>query len=60
MNAKSDLNIFAGVQALLEGGTVSGSNAAAAKIIAICRAEAQRQLRLMDKAVAKANKEKSK
>jgi hypothetical protein len=57
MDAQSDLNIFAAVQAILEGGTVSGSNPAAAKIIGLCKTECQRQLRLMDKAVAATKKE---
>jgi hypothetical protein len=57
MNAKSTLNIFAGIEALLEGGVISGENAAARKIIFICKTEAQRQLRLMDKAVGQINKD---
>lgn len=52
MCAKSDLNIFAAIDVMLEGGTVCGHNATASKIIKLCRAECQRQLRLMDKAVA--------
>jgi hypothetical protein len=57
MNAHSNLNIFCAVEALLEGGTVSGSNATAAKIISLCKKECQRQLRLIDKAVAATKKE---
>jgi hypothetical protein len=57
MDAQSDLNIFAAVQAILEGGTIHGSNATARKIIALCKSECQRQLRLMDKAVAATKKE---
>jgi len=57
MKASSNLNIFGGVKALLEGGTISGECAAQRKIIAICNAEMQRQLRLIDKAVAQANKD---
>lgn len=57
MNAQTNLNIFAAVEVLLEGGTIYGRTpAAAGKIIAICRAEQQRQLRIMDKAVADANR----
>lgn len=57
MEAHKHLNIFAAVEALLTGGTISGDNPAAKTIIAICRAEIQRQLKLTDKAVAAANKE---
>jgi hypothetical protein len=57
MDAHSDLNIFAAIEAILEGGTIHGSNATAAKIIGLCRTECQRQLRLMDKAVAATKKE---
>ena len=57
MTAKSNLNIFGAVVALLEGGTVSGGdNAAKRKIIEICHKEQQRQLKIMDKAVAAVNK----
>lgn len=56
MRARSDLNIFAGIVAILEGGTISGGSAAAAKIIKICKAEQQRQLRIMDRAVAETNR----
>lgn len=56
MRAKSDLNIFAAIVAILEGGTVSGGNVAASRIIKMCEAEQQRQLRIMDKAVADTNK----
>lgn len=55
MRAQSELNIFAAIVAILEGGTISGSNTASARIIKICQAEQQRQLKLMDKAVAAAN-----
>ena len=57
MSARSDLNVFAAIAAILEGGTISGSNTAAAKIIKICHVEQQRQLRLMDDAIEKINKE---
>jgi len=56
MRARSHLNIFAAIVAILEGGTISGDIAAKTKIIKICKIEQQRQLKLMDKAVAAANK----
>lgn len=57
MNAQTNLNVFASIQAILEGGTIYGPPPAAArKIIAICLEEQQRQLRIMDKAVAAASK----
>lgn len=57
MTAKSNLNIFAALVAILEGGTLSGGdNAAKRRITAICHKEQQRQLKIMDKAVAAVNK----
>lgn len=57
MDAHCNLNIFAAIVAILEGGTIyGGENAAAKKIIAICQAEQQRQLKLQDKAIAALNK----
>lgn len=56
MRAKSELNTFASIVAILEGGTISGDNAAATKIIKMCKAEQQRQLRIMDRAVAAINR----
>jgi hypothetical protein len=57
MDAHKDLNIFAAIQGILESGAAPNDCAAARKIIAICKSEQQRQLRLMDRAVAKVNKE---
>lgn len=56
MRAKSHLNIFAAIAAILECGTIYGDNSAKSKIIKICHAEQQRQLKLMDKAVDAVNK----
>ena len=58
MRAHTNLNIFQGIVALLEGGTIYGNtaNASVKKIVDTCKAEARKQLRLMDKAVAKAEK----
>jgi hypothetical protein len=51
--AHTNLNLFAAIQALLENGLVyGGENAAAAKIIAICRKEQNRQLAIYDAASA--------
>ena len=53
MDAHSNLNIFAAIAAILEGGVIyGGDNAAAKKIIGICLKEQQRLLTLQDKAVA--------
>jgi len=52
MRAKSHLIIFGAIVAVLEGGTISGDNAAKNKIIKICHAEQQRQLKRMNRAVA--------
>lgn len=55
MHAHTNLTVFATVVAILEGGTLSGySGTAAARIIRICHQEQQRQLKIMDKAVASA------
>jgi hypothetical protein len=52
MEAHTNLNVFASIQAILEGGCVyGGENKAAKQIIKICLAEQQRQLKLMDKAL---------
>jgi hypothetical protein len=57
MNAHTNLTVFSAVQALLENGLIYGPEPAAVrKIIAICKAEQQRQLRIMDAAKAKAEK----
>lgn len=57
MSAKANLYVFGTVVAILEGGTLSSySGSAAQRIIAICKKEQARQLKLMDKAVAAANK----
>lgn len=50
--AHSNLNAFAIVMGIMEGGTIYGDNAAARKIIRICRDEQQRQLRAYDRAAA--------
>ncbi len=54
--AESQLNVFASIQAILEGGTISGSGTAEAtkqKIIKLCLAEQQRQLAIFDKALGR-------
>lgn len=52
--ARSDLNIFAGVMALMESSLVSHDCfVAEARIVVICKAEMQRCLRRMDAAFAK-------
>ena len=54
--AESQLNVFASIQAILEGGTIDGSGTASAtkaKIITLCLAEQQRQLKLYDKALGR-------
>lgn len=57
----STLNIFSGVISLLEGGTVAdpGANTTSYKIIRLCKAECQRQLKKYDKAVAAATKDRA-
>lgn len=52
----STLNTFGAVVAILEGGLLYDSNAdvTAERIIKLCRAEMQRQLRLYDAAISKA------
>lgn len=56
--AHSDLNIFGGVIALLEGGTVytNGGQRTARGIIRLCKAEVCRQLVTYDKHAAKARR----
>lgn len=55
--ARSDLNIFYGVIALLEGGTISAeSHAPAERIIAICRSASAKCLRRMDDNIADATR----
>jgi hypothetical protein len=55
--AVSDLNIFYGVVALLEGGTIHApSHKAANRIIKICKAESAKRLAEYDRLVAKASK----
>lgn len=59
MNAQTNLNVFASIAAILEGGCVfGGPNKAADRIVAICKTEQQRQLRIMDAARAKADNQK--
>jgi hypothetical protein len=56
MIAHTHLNIFATIVTILEGGVIYGSGSAdkaKIKIIAICKAEQQRQLTLMDKATGR-------
>jgi hypothetical protein len=55
--AHTDLVVFATIADTLEGGHLYDpkSNAAAARIIKICRAEAQRHLRVLDQAEAEIN-----
>lgn len=57
MNAQTNLAVFGAVQSILESGAIHGPTpAAAARIIKICLAEQQRQLRIMDRALEKAEK----
>lgn len=54
--AESQLNVFASIQAILEGGTVDGNgsaNATKQKIIKLCLAEQQRQLAVLDTALGR-------
>lgn len=52
--ARSDLNIFYGVIALMESSLVSSDcYPAEARIIAICKSESQKCLQRMDRAMAK-------
>jgi hypothetical protein len=54
--ALSDLNVFAIVEKIVEGGSLhSPSHRGAEKIIRICRDEMQKRLRDYDRAVAKAS-----
>lgn len=55
-NAHSNLNAFATVAIILEGGVVYGTNAAASRIIKIALDEQQRQLKLYDAAIARISK----
>lgn len=52
-DASNAINLLGGVIALLEGGTTRGCEAAAGKIINICKREQQRQLKIMDAADAR-------
>ena len=57
LHAHSDLAVFSAVMVMLEGGTIHGDDhGASASIIAICKKETIRQLRMMDAAVAALNK----
>lgn len=52
ITAHTNLNVFAAVVAILEGGVIyGGDNAAARKIIAICKKEQERQLAKFDAAL---------
>lgn len=55
--AHTDLNVFAAVVCILEGGNIylPESKAAAAKIIRLCHAEQRKRLRDYDAAVAAAS-----
>ncbi len=57
----TDLNIFAAVQRILEGGCLytNSGDATAGRIIKLCLAEQQRQVRRYDKIMAKLAKEPS-
>lgn len=53
MRAHTNLTVYGAIVAILEGGTLSGNvGGTPARIIAMCQKEQQRQLTLMDKAVA--------
>lgn len=55
LHAHTNLNLFGAIVTLLEGGHLyGGNNAAAKRIRAICLKEQQRQLRILDKATARA------
>lgn len=57
MDAHTNLTVYEAVVAILEGGTLSGNvGGTPSRIIAMCRREQQRQLKLMDKATADANR----
>ena len=52
--AESQLNVFASIQAILEGGTIDGcgsANRTKARIITLCHVEQSRQLAIYDKAL---------
>lgn len=49
--AHTNLNTFGSVVSILEGGQVYGPNATASRIIAMCKKEMQRQLKIYDKHV---------
>lgn len=51
--ASNAINLLGGIIALLEGGTTRGCEAAAGRIINICKREQLRQLKIMDAADAK-------
>lgn len=56
--AYANLNVFAAVEGMMGGGLLSPSyNAAADRIIKICQAEMQRQVRAYDAALAAIQKE---
>lgn len=55
LHAHTNLNMFAAIVEMLEGGTIyGGTNSARNRIIAICKKEQQRQLRILDKATDRA------
>lgn len=49
--ALANLNTFGSVAFILEGGQVYGPNATASRIIAMCKEEMQRQLKIYNKHV---------
>lgn len=51
-DARCNLNTFAQIDLLCEGGSMTGSHAGARQISRICKREMQRELRVMDKAAA--------
>lgn len=50
-SAHANLNIFSAVIALMESGCVYGDNNTARRIVALAKAETQRQLKRMDKGI---------
>jgi hypothetical protein len=57
MEAHTNLMVYAAVAEILEGGLLTGNvGGTAQRIIAMCKKEQHRQLKLMDAAVAAAEK----
>lgn len=58
--ARSNLNIFAAIVAILEGGTITiESDSASRNIIRICLAEQQKCLRRYEREIAKLSKKET-